>query len=174
MRKKVALSITAFSLSIAVFSSCSNSFDNSEISTDTVVTSEFQTATTDTINESYIIEESSYVIDSISFDIDNDGIIEECTITDGPTSGIFTIVITASVNGTVKYKNTFGIMHGYDLKFAENDGVLQIYMKRFNPNTQEPDSVYHNLYIEHNKIVIDDLNENEGYWGDSEWNSELS
>ena len=54
-------------------------------------------------------EYSASVIDAASLDIDNDGVDEDCTMSYGPTSGLFTVVITASVDGRIKYKNTFNL-----------------------------------------------------------------
>ena len=102
-------------------------------------------------------------IDTISIDIDNDGVNEDCSMTYGPTSGLFTVVITASVNGTVKYKNTFNVAWG-EVSFGEKDGIAQFVR----------DEEYHKLYVEDNRIVIDNLDpQYEGYWGDSNWNYDL-
>ena len=166
MKKTIAIAMIVPLLSIAVFCGCANGFDPSE-------TSAAQNSDVDASMNTASNEDNSDVIDAVSFDIDNDGIIEDCAITYGPTSGIFTIVITASVNGTVKYKNTFHIRHCNELMFAEKDGVPQIHTAYFNINGEETESKYHKLYVESNRIVIDDLNENEGYWGDAEWNYDL-
>lgn len=104
-----------------------------------------------------------YFIDTASLDIDGDGVYEDCSITSGPTSGLHTIVITASVDGTVKYKNTFVIAVG-EGSLEEKDGIAQFVH----------DGEYHRLYVEDNRIVIENLDpEYEGYWGGSEWNYNL-
>ena len=108
-------------------------------------------------------ERPEFYIDTASLDIDNDGIYEECSMTSGPTSGLFTVVITASVDGTIKYKNTFNII-GVDVSFAEKGGIAQFVRG----------GEYHRLYVEDNRIVIENLDpQYEGYWGDSEWNYDL-
>ncbi len=108
-------------------------------------------------------EYSASVIDAASLDIDNDGVYEDCTMSYGPTSGLFTVVITASVDGRIKYKNTFNLAWG-NVSFAEKDGVAQLVR----------DNEYHRLYVEENRIVIEGLDSQyEGYWGDSEWNYDL-
>ena len=115
-----------------------------------------------------IAESAEIIIDSVSFDIDGDGIIEDCKIADGPTSGLFTVVITASVNGTVKYKNTFNFAWG-ELSFGEKDGVPCIIRER--SQDQEPKTEYLPLSVQEGRIVIGGLDPTyEGYWGDSKWN----
>lgn len=102
-------------------------------------------------------------IDTASLDIDGDGVYEDCSMTYGPTYGLFTVVITATVDGTIKYKNTF-IIAVSDVSFEEKDGIAQFVR----------DGEYHRLYVEDNRIVIENLNlEYEGYWGGSEWNYDL-
>ena len=108
-------------------------------------------------------EYSASVIDAASLDIDNDGVYEDCTMSYGPTSGLFTVVITASVDGRIKYKNTFNLAWG-NVSFVEKDGVAQLVR----------DSEYHRLYVEENRIVIEGLDSQyEGYWGGPEWNFDL-
>ena len=103
------------------------------------------------------------VIDTAALDIDNDGVYEDCSMTYGPTSGLFTVVITAYADGKIKYKNTFNLACG-NILFAEKDGSAQLVR----------DGEYHKLYVNENRIVIDGLDpQYEGYWGDSEWNYDL-
>ena len=112
------------------------------------------------------------IIDSASFDIDGDGIIENCTISYGPTSGLYTTVITASVNGNIKYKNTFNLAWG-DLSFGEKDGSLYLVRDRHQEG-QEPQNEYHKISVEESRIAIDGLDPiYEGYWGGSDWNYNL-
>ena len=55
------------------------------------------------------------------------------------------------------------LSHG-GLSFEEKDGIPQLVM----------DGEYHRLFVENNRIVIEDLDtQYEGYWGDSEWNYDL-
>ncbi len=115
-----------------------------------------------------IAESAEIIIDSASFDIDGDGIIEDCKIADGPTSGLFTVVITASVNGNIKYKNTFNLVWG-ELSFGEQDGAPCIIRKR--SQDQEPKAEHLPLSVQEGRIVIGGLGPTyEGYWGDSKWN----
>jgi len=103
------------------------------------------------------------VIATAVLDIDGDGAGEELTMTFGPTSGLFTAVFTASVQGKIKYKNTFNLSNGHEFYFSEKDGVPQLVR----------DGEYHRLHVEDGHIVIDGLDpEYEGYWGwaDPDWN----
>lgn len=114
-------------------------------------------------------EPEEIIIDSGSFDIDADGVVEDCTISDGPTSGLFTVVITASVNENIKYRNTFNLAWG-ELSFREKDGSLYI-VRVMNREGQEPKTEYLKLTVEEGRIVLDGLDSlYEGYWGDSKWN----
>ena len=115
-----------------------------------------------------IAESAEIIIDSASFDIDGDGKIEDCKIADGPTSGLFTVVITASVNGNIKYKNTFNLAGG-NLSFGEQDGSPCIIRKR--SQDQDPKTEYLPLSVQDGRIVIGGLDPvYEGYWGDAKWN----
>ena len=54
-----------------------------------------------------IQKESDYTgikLDSVAWDIDNDGIVEDCSLYTGPTYGVTTYLVFASVGGDVKYK----------------------------------------------------------------------
>ncbi len=116
-----------------------------------------------------VSEPKEIILDSGSFDIDGDGIVEDCTMAAGPTSGLFTVVITASVNETVKYKNTFNLAWG-ELSFGEQeDGSPCIIRER--AQDRDPKTEYLPLSVQEGRIVIDGLDPAyEWYWGDSEWN----
>ncbi len=75
-----------------------------------------------------IITESQYsaVIDSIEADIDGDGKKENCCLSHGPTSGLFSFVFTA-VNDEVSYKNTFACNYE-DVSF-QTDEKGKVYIK---------------------------------------------
>lgn len=81
-----------------------------------------------------------------SLDIDRDGVREICTLTFGPTSGLFTVVIIASVDGDVKYRDLFYMDCG-DVALAEKDGKAQFV---FNGE-------YHALSVRDGAIVIEDI-----------------
>jgi len=103
------------------------------------------------------------VIDSRKLDLDGDGVSEDCTMVPGPTSGLFTVVITVSSGGGVKYRNTFNLAYG-EISFGEEDGEARFVR----------DGESHRLYVDGGRIVIDGLDpEREGYWGGAEWNYDL-
>lgn len=113
-------------------------------------------------NSSIDLDKYLNVISFAKMDIDDDGIVELCTMQPGPTSGLYTLVITASVNGITKYKNTFNLSS--DIAFTEKDGVPQVL------RNGEPCR----MYVKDKCIVIDGLDEEyEGYWGGADWNYNL-
>lgn len=65
------------------------------------------------------------MVDFASFDIDNNGTVEECIIYMERTSELFTVVITASTDEGIKYKNTFCLKH-CDIKFCQEDAVTKV------------------------------------------------
>ena len=95
-----------------------------------------------------------FIIDYKSFDIDNDGIIEDCYITIGPTSGIFTFYITAIVNDNVKYRDLFTDQYS-DISFCEYNNVNKLKMIRSDYMTDEQYTEYHEIHIIEGHIVID-------------------
>ena len=59
-----------------------------------------------------------------TFDIDGDGIVENVFVTPGPTSGLFSITLTATENGIPEYRNTFTTeWFEYELR-TEPDGSV--------------------------------------------------
>ncbi len=67
----------------------------------------------------------SSVIDTATFDIDGDGTDEECSVLIGPTSGVFTFVISALENGKLEYSNTFMDKAG-KLSFVETNNGMKL------------------------------------------------
>ena len=113
------------------------------------------------------------VIDTASLDLDGDGVKEDCAMTYGPTSGLFSIVITASANGTEIYKNTF-VLPWCAVSFAEQDGAPMLRMEINEYQSAEPKVEYHRLYAENGRIVIEGLAPDGGYWGGKDWNTGIN
>ncbi len=91
-------------------------------------------------------------------------------MTYGPTSGLFSLIITAAVNGAVKYRNTFVLPWG-EVSFGEKNGAPQLVMK-ITPYRGEPTVEYHRLFAENGRIVIEGLDpDSGGYWGGADWNT---
>lgn len=121
-----------------------------------------------------IFEDSSYsiVIDSASFDIDKDGTVENCTISIGPTSGLFTVVITASTDEGIKYKNTF-CLNSCEIKFCQENEVTKVLLTYQDYQTGTITEETYDISVKNNCIVIENADEFVTYWGDAEWNWNL-
>ena len=68
------------------------------------------------------------VYDTATFDIDNDGVDEVCTMSIGPTSGVYTFTFYAREVGTevVEY-HTVIYSQWYDLSFQKgSDGITRV------------------------------------------------
>ena len=84
-----------------------------------------------TISGAYLITYNQYSIwgrDTIAttaYDVDNDGVDEVISMGYGPTSGLFTFVVTVWDDDGVEYANIFNYKHG-KLSFTEENGKLQI------------------------------------------------
>ena len=110
----------------------------------------------------------SPIIDSAAFDIDGDGVKEDCFITFGPTSGLFTVTISAYVNGEIQYKNTFNLRHG-TIRFCEKDGIPCVLIGMHQSGISGViEASFHRIHVVDNRIVIDDLKYD--YWGDEDYN----
>ena len=84
-----------------------------------------------TISGAYLITYNCYTfmdrnsIATAAYDIDNDGVNEVIGMGYGPTSGLFTFVVTVWDDDGVEYANIFNYKHG-KLSFTEENGKLQI------------------------------------------------
>lgn len=71
-------------------------------------------------------EPNSLILAEADFDIDGDGEIEHCTITPGPTSGLYSIWFTVySPNGDEEFKDGFVLDWG-SLEFETVDGKMML------------------------------------------------
>ena len=60
-------------------------------------------------------------------DYDGDGREELCTLTYGPTSGLFTVTFTATRDGKTLYLNTFNLPYG-ELRFEKTEKGLKLHL----------------------------------------------
>lgn len=116
--------------------------------------------------------EYSAVIDTITADIDGDGKRENCVLTYGPTSGLYTVVFTATEVGSEKaeYINTFNMPYTDGTEFYETDKG-QVQLKCGNSIYQsvvsaETEDVYLDIKIEDGNIALYDGEEKIPYWGE--------
>ena len=134
----------------------------------------YEDTTSDNLNSNVGTDNllDSIIMASSDIDIDEDGRTEYCTITPGPTSGLFTVTITVFRENAIQYKNTFNLNWG-EMKFGEKDGENYLIISR-NGELQEYGVEYHKIYVESGRIVIDGLDPKyEGYWGGPDWNYDL-
>lgn len=110
-----------------------------------------------------------FTLAAASLDIDGDGIVEDCVLKDGPTSGLFTMVFTASRDGSILYCNTFNLSFCSILSLEEKDGSPCLILERYHPGS-EPTTEYHKVSVKGKTIVIEGLGDFGGYWGDGNWN----
>lgn len=112
--------------------------------------------------------------DSVAADIDGDGLVEDCYLSHGTTSGVLTVVITAVANDTVKYRNTFYLNTSRFPRFSMEEGVLRLRLERHNYATDEQTVEYCRVYADGKRIVLEGLRDKgEGYWGGSKWNWDM-
>lgn len=112
-------------------------------------------------NDFPILQSTSYspIIDSAYFDIDADGKKENCTLSHGPTSGLFTFVITVweqgENGGNREYYNVFCSDWAGELSFAETSDGWRL-------------SIGERLYtfgVKDGNITLTSDGTSLGYWG---------
>ena len=111
-----------------------------------------------------ITVENGALIDSSQLDIDGDGIRETCTLHYGPTSGIFTFILSAYQDGNLEYRNIFTANHG-QLRFAVlEDGSAGLSLQR-NYGGDGPE-LYRIVVADGNLSLLDEtLTSVVLYWG---------
>ena len=107
--------------------------------------------------------EFEMVYDTATFDIDNDGVDEVCTMSVGPTSGLFTFRFNARELGTEKVEyHTVVYSQCYDLSFQKgSDGITRVQgiTQGENPETHLFDISIKDgyVYLTENGIPIGDV-----------------
>ncbi len=112
-------------------------------------------------------------IDTAVYDVDGDGQLETCVLSNGPTSGLFTVVFHVYRNGTLVYLNTFNMAYGELYLSRASDGLV---LERVSPGHDNVplDAATYRITIENGVIVLTDRETGETmeYWGlaDPHWN----
>ena len=107
----------------------------------------------------------SPIIDTATFDIDGDGKNEQCLLSAGPTSGLFTFVFSVSENGNLEYFNIFNSPYT-ELQFKKNaEGAIMLVGK----NGEK--TCYMGMDISDGNIVISSDEQEISYWGEQGLNS---
>ena len=104
-----------------------------------------------------IIPQPAYspVIDSIIYDIDGNGKNEICTLTYGPTSGLFSFCLNASpmeASAGTAYSETYVLMGAYQLSF-DLDGNGRLRIRGESVNESEED-VFFEIAVKDGRIVL--------------------
>lgn len=118
------------------------------------------------------LEYSDAILDSAVFDIDEDGKDELCTITCGPTSGVFTFRFSASEvgseSGKPEYFNIF-LTDAAELSFVRNEsGKMQLCAF---PNFNSSKISTYDIGIQNGNITLTENGEPMAYWGEQGGNS---
>lgn len=104
-------------------------------------------------------------LDTATFDIDGDGKEEQCTLSAGPTSGLFTFIFSVSENGNLEYFNIFNSPYT-ELQFEKNaEGIMMLVGKNDDKNC------YMGMVISDGNIVISSDEQEISYWGEQGLNS---
>lgn len=104
-------------------------------------------------------------LDTATFDIDGDGKEEQCTLSAGPTSGLFTFIFSVSENGNLEYFNIFNSPYT-ELQFEKNaEGIMMLVGKNDDKNCNM------GMDISDGNIVISSDEQEISYWGEQGLNS---
>ena len=121
----------------------------------------------------HIENEYTTIISYATFDVDGDGKDENCALTYGPTSGLFTIVFTAIEVGEEEpeYINTFNLKYsgGRPEFYKSQNGEIKL--KCYddiweNGSHDRTEEIFLDIEIENGNIVLKDGDENIAYWGE--------
>lgn len=105
--------------------------------------------------------QNSPIIDAAIFDIDGDGKEEQCLLSCGPTSGIYTIVLSASENGILEYYDLFYFPFLQKISFGKNvEGQTMLLCE------DEDYTRYMSMHVENGNIVLTGEEQDISYWGE--------
>lgn len=105
------------------------------------------------------------IIDTANFDIDGDGKEEQCALSAGPTSGLFTFIFSVSENGNLEYFNIFNSPYT-ELKFEKNAEGRMLLVGKSGEKT-----CYMGMDISDGNIVLSSDEQEVSYWGEQGLNS---
>lgn len=117
----------------------------------------------------------NYIIDTATFDIDGDGKAEECTLSFGPTSGLFTIKLSVyEAAGQGRLYEYFNIFNGPagELSFVETEAGMRLRLIPYHKDIQ----VDFTFSIKDGNVVLTSDNDQYTweYWGQQGVNSPFS
>ncbi len=111
-------------------------------------------------------------LDAVQFDLDGDGREELITLTYGPTSGLFTVVLSVYRNGKTIERNTYNLCHG-ELALHKTADGLRLSHTYSEWMDSAPQTDVYAVSIRDGRIVWTNEEtgkEFSGYWGDGSWN----
>lgn len=110
-----------------------------------------------------IVENTKYnpVIDTATFDIDGDGKDEQCSISYGPTSGLFTFKLSVTENGRLEYFNIYNGLPG-DMSFVTTADGTKLHLLP----QGETNPIDYSFSVKDGNIVLTANGENVAYWGE--------
>ena len=102
---------------------------------------------------------SSHIFEN-TFDIDGDGKDEQCTLSAGPTSGLFTFIFSVSENGNLECFNIFNSA-AMNLHFEKNAEGVMMLVGKVGDKTR-----YMGMDVSDGNIVISSDEQDISYWGE--------
>ena len=94
----------------------------------------------------------SAIIDSAEFDIDGNGETEFCSLSYGPTLGVYSVMLTASSETGVEYQSVFVLPHG-SVSFQEADGKTRFALTLVN-NDGAGETYLYDFVFKNGRIVL--------------------
>lgn len=118
-----------------------------------------------------IVENTKYspIIDTATFDIDGDGKNEQCSLSYGPTSGLFTFILSVSENGKLEYYNIYNGLAG-EMSFETTTAGTKLHL--IPQGESEP--IDYSFSVKDGNIVLTANGENVAYWGEQGVNSKYA
>ncbi len=115
-----------------------------------------------------IVENTKYspIIDTATFDIDGDGKNEQCSLSYGPTSGLFTFILSVSENGKLEYYNIYNGLAG-EMSFETTTAGTKLHLVP----QGESEPIDYSFSVRNGNIVLTANGENLAYWGEQGINS---